>query len=280
MDRKKNLIVQGTTKVIAIFGDPLTYTFSPKMQNYALSQLGLDMVYVPFVVKEENLGKAAEALRSLNMVGANITIPHKQKIIPYLDELTPLAIKVGAVNTVVRKGARLIGDNTDVKGFITSLKEDGAFDPKNKTVLLLGCGGVAKAISVALFDAEIKKLVILYRTMEHAVQLKAHLKKNYPQADIILENLSLGILHSYLDKCDLFINATPGVRELDALEIPPNVFVFDAVYAKVTPLILAAQRDQANHLDGLGMLIRQGALSFSLWTGCEPPVDLMRKALS
>lgn len=279
LKENRGIAIQGSTKVIAIFGDPLTYTLSPKMHNFAISQLGLDFVYVPFVVKPDQLAQATQSLRSLNMVGANITIPHKQKIIPYLDDLTPLARKIGAVNTVIRRGSKLIGENTDIKGFISSLKEDGNFDPKNKKAVLLGSGGVANAISIALLDEGIKKLVILNRTLDHAIKLKTRLKSFYPNAEMIIETLSLATLNGYLKVSDIFLNATPGGAEVDSLKIPSNLFVFDAVYAKVTPLLLAAQKARAASLGGLGMLIRQGALSFSAWTDLEPPIHLMRKAL-
>ena len=275
----RGITIQGSTKVIAIFGDPLNYTLSPKMHNFAISQLGLDFVYVPFLVKADQLAEATQALRSLNMVGANITTPHKQKIIPYLDDLTPLARKIGAVNTVIHRGTKLIGDNTDAKGFITSLKEEGSFDPKNKKVVLLGAGGAANAISVALLDEGIKKLVILNRSLDHAIKLKARLKIFYPNAEIIIESLTRATLNGYLKASDLFVNATPGCPELDSVQLTSNIFVFDAVYASVTPLLLAAEKASAPSIGGLEMLIRQGALSFSLWTNLAPPIDLMKKAL-
>ncbi|MBI2915883.1 MAG: shikimate dehydrogenase [Elusimicrobia bacterium] len=274
-----SLHVKGTTKLVGIFGDPVTYTLSPRMHNSVFSELHLDFVYVPFQVREKDLKKAVEAIRSLQMVGVNVTIPHKQTVIPYLDEISPLAQKIGAVNTIVHRNGRLVGHNTDAPGFLTSLREDGPFDPENKRAVLLGSGGTAHAISVALLDAGIQNLVILNRTLERAQELVRRLKKSYGSRDISAESLSVPVLKKSLERADILLNATPTGIDSLTVPIPTHLFVFDAVYAKVTPLLTLAKQAGAVTLGGLGMLVHQGALSFSLWTGLEPPVQLMKKSL-
>lgn len=271
--------IKGTTKIVGIFGDPVTYSLSPKMHNHAFERLNLDFVYVPFLVHPEQLKNAVDALRSLNLAGVNVTIPHKEKIIPYLDELSPLAEKIGAVNTIVNKYGKLIGHNTDAPGFIQSLTEDGKFNPKNRRVVMIGSGGVAKAIALTLVEAEVKRLVVLNRTSDTAQTLVEHLQKisKTDKNRISALELSDAVLTQQIRDCDLLINATPA--GMDSVPLLPEIFVFDAVYAKVTPLLLSAKQIGAPHLGGLQMLIRQGALSSSLWTGIEPPIDLMKEAL-
>lgn len=277
--------VKGATKIVGVFGDPIAHTLSPKMHNFAFAQLNLDFIYLPFLVHRENLKSAVESIRNLNLAGVNVTIPHKEAILPYLDELTPLAQAIGAVNTVWNRRGKLIGHNTDSPGFLTSLKEDGKFDPRNKRAVILGSGGTARAISAALLESGIKKLVIVNRTFERGQTLVSQLKKFSQQPEIYAAKLSAEILREELRNSDLFLNATPTGMDTTALAfqaekfLSPHLFVFDALYAKATPLLLAAQRAGAAYLGGLGMLIRQGALSFSLWTGVEPPVNFMRQSL-
>lgn len=279
--------ISGTTKIVGIFGDPVIYTLSPKMHNFAFNHLHLDFAYLPFLVKPRDLESAVKSIRSLNLAGVNVTIPHKEAILPYLDEVTPLAKTIGAVNTICHRGGRLIGHNTDASGFLTSLREDGFFNPLNKRVLLLGAGGTARAMSVALLESGIQKLTIVNRTPDRAKILELKLGELYPASKkhISCRTLTADVLREELSECDLLLNATPAGLDTPALAVSaekflsPQVFVFDAVYAKVTPLLAAALRIGAPHLDGMGMLVRQGALSFSLWTGVEPPVKLMRQAL-
>ena len=277
--------VKGTTKVVGIFGDPVTYTLSPQMHNFAFQSLGLDFVYVPFLVKSENLKSAVDAMRSLGIVGVNVTIPHKEAVIPYLDELTPIAKIIGAVNTILNNFGKLVGHNTDASGFMNSLREDGKFNPQDKRAVILGAGGTACALSVALLESGIKRLVIVNRSNERARALVAKLNKISSKLEVRAVPWRAEILKDELKNCDLFVNATPTGIDTPSLSFPAEklilsqTFVFDCVYATVTPLLVAAQKAGASSLGGIGMLIRQGALSFSIWTGQAPPVELMRKAL-
>lgn len=276
--------IQGSTKIVGIFGDPVTYTLSPQMHNYAFAKLKLNYVYIPFVVHPKQLQQAVESIRSLNLVGVNVTLPHKEAVIPFLDELSPLSEEIGAVNTIVNHHGKLIGHNTDADGFIHSLKEEGSFDPQKKSVLLLGSGGAARAIGVSLIESGVKKITIMNRTIENAKKLVEHLqkiaisKKQLSLIELSVVNFSDKKLSEELISCDLFVNATPS--SIDPVRLDPRVFVVDAVYAQATPLILAAKKAGASCMGGIGMLIRQGALSFALWTGEKPPIHLMKEALN
>ncbi len=263
--------------IVGIFIDPASPTLSPKMHNYAFKKLGLkNWVYLRFNVKPEQLEEAVSDLRNpkLNIKGVNVTIPHKESILPYLDGLSSEAEKIGAVNTVMTNNGKIAGDNTDGKGFISSLKEDGHFDPKGKNAILWGAGGAGRAIMISLFENELKTLGILNRTLEKAEKMA----KEMPDHAITVAQADTKNLVSALKNCDIFINVTPRGPE-DSKLFTPSVFVYDAVYGKSTPLLEAAKTAGSPCLGGLGMLIRQGALSFSLWTGQKPPFDLMREAL-
>ena len=266
-----------TTKIVGIFGDPVAQSLSPKMHNHAFEKLGLDYAYIPFLVKPEDLKDAVEDIRKLNLAGVNVTIPHKESILPYMDALSPEAKKIGAVNTVINRNGKLTGDNTDGKGFIASLTEDGLFNPWGKSAVIWGAGGAARAVAFSLFDEGLDNLTIVNRSEERAQILAYSLivtGKSVRAMGTDDKNLP-GILKG----CNIFINASPeGTKNTGFLS--PSVFVYDAVYAKETPLLKAAKAAKAPHLGGLGMLIRQGALSFSLWTGKEPPVGLMKEALN
>ena len=276
--------IKGTTKITGIFGDPVTYSLSPRMHNYAFEKLGLDFVYVPFLVKPGELEEAADAVRALNIAGVNVTLPYKEAILPFLDQLTPQAKMIGAVNTVINRKGKLIGDNTDAEGFLTALRTDGKFDPKGKNAILWGAGGVARAIAVSLLEAGAKKLVIVNRTFKRAKDLVRHLKKVCGGNAAALEARSENLLQELLD-CEIFLNATPVGVERGVFPFPAerfitaDKFVFDAVYSKQTPLLISAEKAEAKCLGGLSMLIHQGALSFSRWTGEAPPVRFMREAL-
>ena len=269
--------IKGTSRIVGIFGDPVTYSLSPQMHNYVFEKLHLDFVYVPFVVRRGQVAQAVNAIRALHLLGVNVTIPHKETVIPHLDHLAPMAIKAGAVNTIVNHGGKLTGHNTDVSGFIDSLKLDGEFNPSHKKALIYGAGGVSRAMSLALIESGISKITILNRTLKNAKTLQSDLHKNAPNAAITVLPSTQETLEQCISECDLFINATPSGPETPL--IPSNIFVFDAVYAEVTPLLIAAKKSGAKCLGGLDMLIRQGALAFSLWTGLEPPAKLMREAL-
>lgn len=274
-------MITGMTKIVGIFGYPIEHTLSPFMHNAAFEALGLDYCYIPFSVHPDNLRSAAAAIKVLNIVGVNITIPHKEAIIPYLDGLDREAELIGAVNTILNKDGKLIGYNTDGRGFIKSLKEEGGVNPKGESVMIIGAGGAARAIAFSLAIERVDKIFINDIISEKAKELSCAVSTKTSTESIHIKDLKEGI-----DEVDILINATPlGMKKEDPLPIATELlskglFVYDIVYnPPETPLIKEAKKRGAKTLGGLGMLLYQGALSFNIWTGQEPPVDVMRKAI-
>ena len=278
--------IDGKTKVTGVFGYPVEHSLSPLFHNAAFASLGIDFTYLPFAVKPEELKIAVESIRSLSMVGVNVTIPHKEKVLPYLDEISPEAKAIGAVNTIHNKRDRLTGYNTDGDGFIESLIKQGGFDPKDKNVFLLGAGGAAYAISFALIESGIKKLILVNRTYSKGKGLLEHLKKIFQdKCQLSLVEFEERNSSFVMSEIDLLINATslgmyPGDPSLIAPEVlPPNIFIYDVVYNRKTPLLKLAEEKKLASLGGLEMLVYQGALSFEIWTGQKAPIKIMKEAL-
>ncbi|MEA1964976.1 MAG: shikimate dehydrogenase [Candidatus Aerophobetes bacterium] len=278
--------ISGKTKIVGIFGYPVSHSLSPLFQNAAFKALGLDFVYLPFSVKPKDLKIAVESIKSLNMVGVNVTIPHKKKILPYLDELSPEVRMMEAVNTVCYRDDKLIGYNTDGKGFISSLTEEGGFNPQGKKALILGAGGAARAISFALIEAGVKKLSIANRTRRKAKVLLEHLKKFFQgKCKITLIDFDKVNSSTVMNEVDLLVNATSvGMHTEDPLLIDvelltPHTFVYDVVYNRKTELLKAAEERNLSCLGGSGMLIYQGACSFEIWTHKKAPLKKMKEAL-
>ncbi len=276
--------IKGTTKVVGVFGYPVKHSASPAMHNAAFQALGLDYLYLPFKVRPERLGEAAQALVSLNIVGVNITIPHKETVRPYLQEISREAELIGAVNTIVVRDERLIGYNTDGQGFIASLREDGGETVKGKTLLVLGAGGAARAVVTQAALEGAREILVTDKLEEKAEKVVHDLKKNIPFGQT--QAIPRQEIKSQLRKADFLINATPvGMHPQDPLIIDPNwlhpsLLVFDLVYnLGETKLIKAARGKKCRVVGGLGMLVHQGALSFQLWTGKEAPIGVMRQIL-
>jgi len=264
-------------KQVKIIGYPLGHSVSPAMQNKAFEKLGLDYEYSPLEVPPEKLEETIEKLRNdQNVVGFNVTVPHKEAIIPFLDEIDESAKLIGAVNTVVNKNGKLIGHNTDGRGFIQSLKEDAGFDPKGKKVVVLGAGGASRAVTRMLALNGISFLVLKDIEKDKAFALKEEL--NIPK---IIVNPS--DLQEHIDNADLLVNATPiGMHpKTDQSPLPentklhPNLLVYDLVYNPAKTKLMKAA---AKSCSGLGMLVHQGALAFELWTGQKPDIEVMHKA--
>ncbi|MDD5260112.1 MAG: shikimate dehydrogenase [bacterium] len=277
-------MITGKTKVCGIFGYPIEHSLSPLMHNAAFKALELDYVYVAVKVAPEDLAAAIKAIRALDLVGVNITIPHKEAVITLLDELSPEAKAIGAVNTIVNCGGRLIGDNTDGKGFIKSLVEENKIKLPGKKVVLLGAGGAGRSIGISLLKNNIQSLY-LYDLAEN--------RRNSLAADLInmsskkkVKLLGQDELHQALKNADILINATPvGMKATDPCVVDPalltkKLFIYDIVYNYETALLKEAKRKKIKCANGLGMLVNQGAVSFELWTGKKAPLQIMRKALT
>ncbi len=277
--------ISGEARICGVIGDPIEHTMSPVMHNAAFEKLGLDYLYIPFRVKKEEVGKAIEGMKALNIRGLNVTIPHKVAVIPFLDELDPLAEKLGAVNTIVNNNGVLKGYNTDAAGFLQALLEKGV-EPRGKNVVVLGAGGASRAISFILAERG-ANLVILNRLLELdwaeelAGKISKFFKKEVKALELVEENLA-----AVLEKADILVNATSVGMNPDTAETPvasdllkPGLIVFDVVYNPIkTRLLIEAEQAGAKTIGGLDMLVWQGALAFEQWTGLKAPVEVMKKA--
>ncbi|MFC1918712.1 shikimate dehydrogenase [Chloroflexota bacterium] len=277
-------MVSGKTRVCGLIGDPVEHTMSPVMHNAAFKDAGIDYLYLPFRVEGENLSKAIEGMRALNIRGLNVTIPHKVAVMQFLDELDPLAKKIGAVNTIVNDSGVLTGYNTDASGFLQALLEKG-IEPDGKEAVILGAGGASRAISFALADRG-ARLVILNRLLELdwardlAGRISQHLAGEVEALELKRENLE-----RVLDKADILVNATSVGMTPSTDETPvaadllrPGLVVFDIVYNPLkTRLLVEAEAAGAKTISGVDMLVWQGAIAFEKWTGRKAPVELMKQ---
>jgi len=276
--------ISGRTKLCGIFGDPVEQTLSPPMHNAAFKALALDMVYVPFHVTPENLRSAIDAIRSMDILGINITIPHKQSVMEFIDEVDDQARLIGSVNTIVNRDGLLTGYNTDGQGYLMSLTNDTGFDVHDNSVVILGAGGTARSIAYNLLKAKASRVLIANRTVEKAEALRNDLREIFPDAHIDARGLSIS---PELSQADLLVNTTSlgmmgkggDKSPVDLSTLPPSAIVSDIVFKPLhTPLLIEAEARGHKVHTGLGMLVCQGALGFELWTGREAPVELMYKA--
>ena len=267
--------ITGKTRVTALFGYPVEHTLSPVMQNAAFDHLGLNCCYLPFSVPPDSLKQAVESIRALGLLGANLTIPHKEAVIPFLDHLDEEAAIIKAVNTIVNHEGKLTGYNTDGKGFMRSLDEN-LVSPVGKQVLIIGAGGSARAISYYL-GREAGGLCLYNRSRDKAKTLATYL---------LSQGGAVRVIQSLRDlkEFDIIINATSlGLKTSDPLPfdtafLSPSQVVCDLIYHK-TELCLKAEAKGCKTIGGAGMLLWQGALAFELWTGAVPPIEIMRSAL-
>ncbi len=272
--------VSGKTKVLGLLGFPVEHSLSPAMHNTAFEKLGLDCCYVTFLVKPEFVRDAVKSIKALNLAGVNVTVPHKEKVIPFLDEVDKEASFIGAVNTITNNNGRLKGYNTDGRGFMKSLSE--AKIPVNKkNVLVIGAGGASRAIGYYLCQ-KASRLFLYDIDKNKAGKLIKDLNKI--RGNVSLFSYQQSAISDQLNQIDVIINATPlGLKKGDPLPINTDLLekshvVCDLIY-KNTPLLQAASRKGCKTLNGLGMLLWQGVFAFELWTGKKPPVEVMRKAL-
>lgn len=279
--------ITGETKVIGIFGYPVSHSLSPLMQNSALEHLGLNYIYLPFEVRPESLESAVNGIKALGISGVNVTVPHKEAVIPFLDEIDESAELIGAVNTILNKNGRLIGYNTDSPGYIRSLHEDAGFDPKGKTILVIGAGGAARGIIAGLFLSGASEIIITNRTIERAEEIKVNYAERYRRKHIQIKTAPLSYLKDpqILFSVDLIVNTTSmglegGAPYVDFASTSPHVLISDIAYKPpVTQFLKKAQEAGRKTLGGLGMLVYQGAISLEIWTGQKAPVEVMKNSL-
>ncbi len=274
------------TQYINLLAYPAGHSISPVFQQAALDHHGLDVRYDAASTAPDALGDAVEALRGDGYLGANVTIPHKEAVRRHLDALDPWAETLGAVNTIVKHGERLVGHNTDAYGLLRALEEQAGFQPRGRSVLLLGAGGAARAAAFGLCREGVITMTIANRTVERAKDLATALSKEGTALSAI--SLEQGDIAEAVAGADLIVNATSvgmshggaaGESPIDIGLLRPGTVVFDMVYTPLeSPLVEGARSAGAVGVSGLWMLIHQGAAAFELWTGKEAPVDVMYEA--
>lgn len=272
--------------LLGIIGNPVRRSLSPAMQQAALHRLGLQARYLPFEIAPDQVRHVLRALPALGFWGINVTIPYKEKVPRLLDELDREAAAIGAVNTVVVRGGRLLGFNTDAEGFRRALEVEGRTPIKGARVLVAGAGGAARAVAFACLSRGCGSLLVANRTAARAHALARALRAQFPAADVSgIASGSPGWERRAAD-CGVLVNATPlGGRAGDPLPIPRTALrrgqtVLDSVYRpRRTALLAAAAAAGAKTVGGLAMLLHQGALALTLWTGREAPLPAMRRAL-
>ena len=277
-------MITGKTKVLAVIGNPIAHSLSPVFQNAGIKAAGLDYVYTALPVDNEALGQAIAGMKAMGICGMNVTIPHKERVMEYLDAIDEDARVLGAVNTIVNQAGVLTGYNTDVKGFINGMKQQG-FSPTGKQAVLLGAGGAARAIIWGLIQAKVASLTIGVRNVAKAQSLVEYFAQ---YMKITLLDWQTAEFEQSLSQAELLINATPlGMYpKVDAAppvnwdKVARETFVYDIIYTPAeTKFLKQAKEHGCQVLNGEAMLVGQGAESFRLWTGVEPDIGVMTQAL-
>jgi shikimate dehydrogenase len=280
-------MLTGHTHIVGVIGDPVEHSRSPQMHNAAFAKAGLDYVYVPFHVRPDDLADAIAGFKAINVVGINVTLPHKQAVIRSVTSISREAELIGAVNTLTFVEGNIYGDNTDAPGVLKALEEDGNMSgsPVGENVVVLGAGGAARAVVVALALRGVASITIANRTVEKAVSLAEEMDRktgvSMQGMGLTDERLPLAVRESKL----LVNTATTSMDVTQPLLIAaawlqPNTIVYDIVYTPpVTPLMQAATERGCQTLGGIGMLVHQGAIAFEKWTGVTPCTETMRQAL-
>jgi shikimate dehydrogenase len=270
--------VSRSTRFAGLIGFPVEHSLSPAFQQAAFDALGLDVRYELWPTTDEQMPERVASLRADTYIGANVTVPHKERAFALMESVSDIARRAGAVNTIVKRDGRLHGENTDVPGFLAPLQQRG-FDLSRMSVIVLGAGGAARGVVVALQSAGCPRIVVANRTVERAERLAAEVG-----GPLQISGLDSALI-PHLAGADLLVNATALGWQGDRLplaeaalrSLPPTSLVYDLTY-RATPLLRAATELGHPTLDGLEMLVAQGAESFRLWTGQEPPYDLMLAA--
>lgn len=287
------LEINGKTRICGIFGYPVEHSFSPAMHNAAFKDMGLDYSYVPFAVRPEDLAGAVSSIRYLNLAGVNVTVPHKQAVAGLVDRLSPAARLSGAVNTIVNSGGVLTGHNTDGLGFVRSLEEEAGTEITKGPALIIGAGGAARAVAVALALNGAPALFITNRTREKAADLCELINSNTGCRASVLswpepgQQGGEGWVEA-LGAAALMVQTTSIGMHPNTVEFPTVPFnllnrghvAVDLIYnPDRTAFMKLCEAAGCRVFNGIGMLLHQGVMAFELWTGRTPPLDVMREAL-
>lgn len=279
-----NSFISGHTRVLCVIGYPIEHSMSPIMHNAVIRELKLNYIYLAFKISPNNLNLAVKGFRAFNIKGINVTLPFKQKIMNYLDDIDPIAQKIGAVNAIKNDNGNLSGRNTDAEAAKNALINAG-YTTSGKNLLILGAGGAARALTYILAE-DINKIIIANRTEKRAIKLAKELKKNF-SIKVEGKRNSISVLKEESKKADILINTTP-VGMYPSVEKSPipaeflhkDLIVYDIVYNPLeTKLMKDATKIGCNTIGGLDMLVNQGALAFEWWTNKKPNIDLMKNKI-
>jgi len=280
------MLISGNSKIYGLLGDPVSHSLSPLMHNHAFKEYNIDAVYLPFHVLPSGLSKAVAGLRALNISGVNVTIPHKETILAFLDEIDPTARTIGAVNTIVNDGGKLVGYNTDSSGFLRSVCQELGFQSVGQQVVLLGAGGACRAAVVALAVAGVQSIVIANRNLARAEKIICDLDSFFPAVDFNALEYSDNDYITAISTADLIVNTTSvglkgeKIKFLPLENIKGSALIYDMIYSATgTPFIKSLRSAGWVCANGLGMLAAQGEDTFFYWTGIQLPGGYMQKIL-
>lgn len=280
--------IQGTTTLLGLIGYPLKHSKSPHMHNTSFELLGLDHVYMAFEVEEGHIKEAIDALKILNAIGGNITMPHKTKAIEFLDEISPDAKIIGSINTIkIDEDKKATGYNTDGRGFIKALQENDV-DFKGKKIVMAGAGGAARAVATQLAFDGAGEIVMFNRTLKTVQDIVDNINNNIPTCKAVAKAMDEDVITEEIKDSAILVNCTSlGMKStIDQAiisspdQLPKDIFVADIVYdPEQTKLLKIAEQAGCKFMNGLMMMIWQGAVAFKIWTGKDMPVDLIKKEI-
>ena len=281
------LVIKGTTQLLGVIGHPVEHSLSPIMHNAAIAALGLDYVYLPLPVRPEDLQVAIAGFAAIKLVGFNVTIPHKQAILPLLSEVSPVAKAVGAVNTVWHTDKGWVGTNTDVEGFLAPLRTQQRRDWSQTVAVILGNGGAARAVVFGCAELGCAEIHVAGRDQLKLEQFKSSWVDSNKAINLQIHNLEK--LPQLIPQATLLVNTTPiGMHpqvespiNVDLMaKLPPAAIVYDLIYnPRPTQFLQQAEQQGAITIDGLEMLVQQGAAALKLWLQQPIPVEVMRQSL-
>lgn len=279
--------ITGTTNIFGIIGNPVRHSFSPIMHNAIFESMQLDYLYIPMEIPINRLEYAIRGLSALGIKGVNVTIPFKESVIPYLDNLSDSANTIGSVNTIkIDENGKLIGHNTDGEGFLKSLKENLNFHCADKIITIIGTGGSAKSVTLYCASQKARKIFIIGRNKDKADKIANRIIQFYSSTMVIAADLNDSKIGDMIISSDLLVNTTSiGLHSEDPLLIKPDwikpeLKVFDLIYNPLeTKLLRLAKDKMCQSVNGLGMLVHQGAISFQIWLGILPSTEIMKNAI-
>ncbi len=279
--------ISGSTRLLALLGDPVTHSISPAMHNKAFQILGLNYAYMGFTANKNNLKSSVDAMKALNVLGFNVTMPIKQKILPYLDELSFEAEMIGAVNTVKNENGKLIGYNTDGPGYVMDLQDKG-LKIRKQSFLIVGAGGAATSIAVALARAGAGQITVINRSIEKAEHIISLINKISPDCMAFASKFEDDSIAQELVKANVLINCTPlGMGHQEGISfiqdpsiLHKDMIISDLIYVpRKTALLKLGDERGCKTINGIGMIIWQGALAFKIWTGEDMPIQDIKQQL-